>query len=405
MIAHSDDRVAFGRMVLGPIFADFALRLWMLLSGLESKDQAVLLFCARGGLRLRVIYDRFLAASGLASPVATRDLMVSRVIAVRVALSTQCPSAYEQIAYEMGAVSLRQVASAIGGIDCTSAEYDDPAWGEPYSQAGFAKLLASEDGQAVHANIKHQAALFRTHLNDVLGGRTRPILCDTGLSGSTMRLLEDGLPHLHWGCALFARSNYKNLSTSHYSRTAGLSVESDRYSPLDKRTAILRYWHLIESTLEPELSSVSTFTYAGDSVTSNLEIPDWQSRVHPAQGEIFAGVIDYIDGLPKGRAAATILSDVDQAYTRLRQAVIRPTRADVAMLNIGSRSLDFGRTHDMTGPACEPGIRKALRGSLWREGAVSLASASLRWPVLTGIEAAYVARWAFRSLRARSSVS
>src|SRR5439155_12082466 len=59
------DRRDFGRQILGPIFADFALKSWILLSQLEHPDDSVLLFCARGGLRLQAIYEKFLAASGL----------------------------------------------------------------------------------------------------------------------------------------------------------------------------------------------------------------------------------------------------------------------------------------------------------------------------------------------------
>ena len=43
---------------------------------------------------------------------------------------------------------------------------------------------------------------------------------------------------------------------------------------------------------------------------------------------------------------------------------------------------------------------QAVRSSLWREGAVHIGVAFFpHWPVLAGIEAAYIARWAARRLR------
>jgi hypothetical protein len=95
---------------VGPIFAEFALKMWILLSNLEHPDDTVLLFCARGGLRLQTIYESFLAASGLTSPVAIEALMVSRIVAVRSALLKRVPAAFVQIEYEFGGLSLRDVA-------------------------------------------------------------------------------------------------------------------------------------------------------------------------------------------------------------------------------------------------------------------------------------------------------
>ncbi|MGD0107141.1 MAG: hypothetical protein ABSC06_24355 [Rhodopila sp.] len=375
------------------------------MSGLNAKDEASLLFCARGGLRLKLIYDRFLTSSGLDSPVSTSDLMVSRIVAVRVALSRGCPSAYEQIGYEMGSATLRDVARAIGGTGVDLGDAANPMWDELYSRAGLERLLTSPQGAAIRASINWQSDLFREHLESCLGGRTRPILCDTGLSGSTMRLLEEAMPDLNWGCALFARSNYKKLSASHFDRTVGLCVQSDRYSPLNRRSAILRYWHLIESTLEPDLTSVLMFERENGVVRANLEVPGWRDKIAASPGEVFTGILDYIDALPRGDAAARIITDIDDAYSQLRRCVVWPTRADVNLLNIEPRSLDFGRVDSMTGLACEPGIRKALKGSLWREGAVALAASGMRVPLLAGIESAYVLRWALQSIRNRPGLS
>jgi hypothetical protein len=388
----------FGRRVLGPIFADFALRLWVFLSNLDQADDCAVLFCARGGLRLKLIYERFLAASELASPVQTRDFMVSRIAAVRSALVANCRSAHDQIGYEMRSRSLREVAVAVGGFDPVTDTALLPLWEVPYAPERLAEVMSSQAGAAVWASVQQQAALLSEHVEICLGGRQRAILCDTGLSGSTMQLLEGGMPQVSWGCALFARSNYKRMSTAHYQRTFGLSVQADGYSPLNVRSSILRYWHLIESTLEPDLASVTRFDRVNGVPRSNLEIDGWQDKLAPRAGEIFAGVIDYIEALRPRQAASQIAVDVDGAYVALRRAIVWPTPADVDILALGARSLDFGRVGSMSAQVCEPGLRNALRGSLWREGAVTLTLPNLRLPVLACVEAAYATRWAYHAL-------
>ena len=56
---------SFGRAVLGPIFAEFCLRLWSIGALLTEPGRAALLFCARGGLRMHLAYEAFLSSSCL----------------------------------------------------------------------------------------------------------------------------------------------------------------------------------------------------------------------------------------------------------------------------------------------------------------------------------------------------
>src|SRR5713101_8655502 len=159
-MSQSEDRVAFGRTVLGPIFAEFALRLWGLLSNIEFPDNVAVLFCARGGFRLKMIYDRFLAASELRSPVDTCNLMVSRIVAVRTALAAGCPSAYAQIEYELGSGSLGDVARAIAGLDPVDGADDSHVWEQSYSNESLSKILSSEEGLELRSSIQRQADFF-----------------------------------------------------------------------------------------------------------------------------------------------------------------------------------------------------------------------------------------------------
>ena len=61
------DPVSFGQRTLGPVIAEFCLRLWAFEQFLP-RDEAVLLFCARGGLRLNVFSCRPSCPSGCRMP-------------------------------------------------------------------------------------------------------------------------------------------------------------------------------------------------------------------------------------------------------------------------------------------------------------------------------------------------
>jgi FMN phosphatase YigB (HAD superfamily) len=384
----------FGRQILGPIFAEFALKMWVLLSNLEQPNETVLLFCARSGLRLQVIYEAFLAATKLDSPVATQSLMISRIVAVRSALLKKGPAAFEQIDYEFGGRSLREIARAIGGVEPDEEDSKSTqSWNQTYSKTRLEALIDSPIGQFVSA-ISEQDDLFREHLETRSLGRKHIILCDTGLFGSTLQLLSESFPEKVWSCLQFARSNYKGLPTPHFDKVVGFATQRDHYSPLDARTSILRHWHLIEGFLEPNLPSVRSFSRVDGVVRSNLETGSGTQRVESEQDELFSGVLEYMGAQNPNDGTARIMSDVETAYRRLKRAIVWPTRNDVKFLDFANRSMDFGKDGHVPTIARRVGVVRAARNSLWREGAIAeVALPILRLPFLASLEGLFVGRW------------
>jgi hypothetical protein len=390
---------SFGREVLGPIVAEFCLRLWSVGSLMSRRSDAALLFCARGGLRMQFAFERFLAASSLPAPVPVAPLMVSRVVAIRPALarsaeqglSTLPPAAATTLGYEFRRATLRQVAQAVAEEDPGAAR----RWDEPFTPEGLMALLHHPDGARVVAALIHQADLFLCHLRETLDGREHAVLVDTGLYGTTRLLLAEGLPELRFSSALIARSFRPGPRNA---RTFGLSVEGADYSPLRRRTAMLRYWHFVEWLFEPELPSVRRFSDENGGARSNLEVDGWQSRIEPEPGTAFSGVIAYLDALP-ARPAQRVALDADRAWSAFRRAIVWPTHAHALALAVGTRSHDFG-TDGVWGERSWQGIAAALRGSsMWRGGEIARSGTPFRLPLLAAIEAAYSARHFRRVLR------
>jgi hypothetical protein len=209
----------------------------------------------------------------------------------------------------------------------------------------------------------------------------------------------DGIPDLSWSAAVVARANFKRLPTPHFARMVGLSVEASQYCPWRPRTAMLRYWHLIESVLEPDLPSVSCFSDGAGVLRSNLEVDNWEACILPQPGSIFAGMLEYIDDLPRA-PAIRILRDVSKAWIGLRRAVVWPSAHDSVILDPGQRSLDFGRVETVSVVGPWRGAVATLRTrSLWREGEIARWASSLRTPLLFGLETAYGVRWCRSNIR------
>jgi hypothetical protein len=389
----------FGREVLGPLVGEFCLRLWSLSAQMQRPDDAALLFCARGGLRMQMAYDRFLTASGLPSTVPAASLMVSRVVAARSTLARTVeegsdhllPAAATTLSYEFPSSTLFEVAVAMSGV---APRAGGSRWSQAFTPEAFAALLRHSDGQPVADALVEQAGLFERHLRTTLGGRSRAVLVDTGLFGSTAHLLTEGVSDVEFSSALIARSYRPGPPNP---RTFGLSVEAEGYNPLRRRTALLRYWHFVEWLFEPDLPSVRTFTDDHGAVRSNLEVPGWSARVAPPRGHPFTGVLDYLKALPSG-PAERIVPDADRAWSRFRRAVVWPDRRHGEVLMAGDRSHDFG-TNATWSHRSWRGPVAALRGStMWREGEIARSGSTLRRPLLAAIETAYGARHVKRAV-------
>ncbi|MEE7448887.1 glycosyltransferase [Methylobacterium radiotolerans] len=397
-----ENAVAFGQRVLGPILTEFCLRLW-LVERFLAPDKTVLLFCARGGLRLQLAYERFLQRAGLPPNLPHAALMVSRLVAARTAFDPPSPGVLSELGREFSGRAMSEVAAAL-------AQRDDLAlpasWDAPFQDSTFAALLAcNEPGVArLHAAVAQQDARFRAHLAACAGTARHCVLVDTGLYGSTVRMLQEGLPERTWSGLQFARCNYKRLATPHFRRTLGLSVESDWYKPWDARTSVLRFWHLIEACLEPDLPSVRTFSQPvpGSPPRANLQEEGWEARIAPTRPDLFTGVLAHIDRL-RLESVATIPDEAARAWTALKTAVIWPDDRAVSALSLGGRSRDFGRAELSAQYAAPRSARpvQQIRDSLWREGALLRCFPRVGRFLLPVIEAVYAGRALHREAASR----
>lgn len=384
------DPRGFGHAVLGPIVAEFCLAIWLYTEEAGKRGDAALLFCARGGIGIRAAFERVAQRLSLPMSMPRENLMVSRLVATRAAVMARSGVALDELGREFRDSSFADVAAALGG-----RRYDLlRSWEEPFAPERFFAMLDQPAGENVMADVDRQNTLFRLHLSAASAGAKRLILCDTGLYGSTQRLLAAGLPGLNFETIQLARCNYKGFSEDHFPRVVGLAVERNRYSPFFVRSAVLRYWQLIESLFEPRIPSVRSFAEdANGEVTCNAGDIAFGAVDPSIDNPLLAGALSYIDGVASG---AVITADAARAWTRLRRAITRPVEADLSALGIGQRSIDFGRP-DIVGDAAEASDVSlsrlaSIRSQFWREGAIVRAFPRSRLPLLTALEAFHALR-------------
>ena len=280
---------------MGPILADAMYRLHAHLSVTTTPGSSVVFFCARGGLTIRRLLEAFSRRLGLANPARYEDFMASRLSAARTAMQVDPTAVAHLVEMEWAGRSCAEAALAMSGETVGNA----PDWQVPFSLARFGELTrADEVGRRILTISHEQAELLRRHVDQRRGAATRVVLCDTGVFGSIGRYLQVGMPALQWRSALLFRANYKHLEAGHFRATDGVVSQWDAYRPWRPQTAALLYWSLLESILEPSVTSVRRYQIRHDGrVVSNLEVDGWRERLAPAAGSILAGAFDHIGEL------------------------------------------------------------------------------------------------------------
>lgn len=373
----SAQRRAFARDSLGPVFAEFARRLDILTTAF-SDQPTVVLYCARGGLRLRNLQALWRRRMKLADTAAHHDFMMSRLLASKLALLRAPQLAIDVLYQEFAAQPLYELARAFLPETQTaalSAEFPESSRTGTTDRQSIRWLFFGDHALARHLRryADEQIELFDEYLAGLRGGAQRLLLVDSGQFGRTQLLLAAAWPELEWHGAYFARCNYRHEATPHFRHAIGLIVEQDQFSFLIPETAFLRHWHLIEAILEPEIPSVRGLERRSDGrVGSNMDAVVWQDAVSNDGNPFFAGIVDYVQDL----------EPVDQQYSRarfrqatraLQQAILAPSVAQTALMDMGSRGRDFGR--DGYHPVLPHGHARSLLAkwrrvgnALWPEG-------------------------------------
>jgi FMN phosphatase YigB (HAD superfamily) len=367
-----DDTHSFGYRVFGPLVTQFCLLIWLYAVEADAGRKPCLLFCARGGVGIRQAFERVLAKLSLPLGVRRENFMISRLVAARAALLARSHSALEELHREFRGSSFADVAMALGGRSYELSH----EWHQPFHPESFMTLLHGTSGAKVLADIEKQNALFTRHFAQLTDNSDRIILCDTGLYGSTQRLLASAFPDLHVETIQFARSNYKGHGEEHFPKVTGLIVEQNVYSLFNVKSCVLRYWHLIESLFEPSVPSVRLFMEDGlGRVEANCGDISFGVLDPSVNNPLLAGALAYVETLPPDGGAAA-LRDAEVAWHRLHRAITRPSEAELRCLEVGDRSVDFGRPDVLRIFAhgqSETFARRlmSLKAQLWREGAIA----------------------------------
>lgn len=342
-----------GHDILGPIFYEFCYRLWLHQLAYHNRN-AVALFMARGGLRLRYFYQLFLKKNNLSPPCPHKDFYVSRLSTWKAGLLNDIHVLSDEIAneynweYSTDAFSMFLPSSTYKAWLNSIPAYEVKRLASTRISGQEIRHLLSEDhpGFPILSEYLHEQRTFlREHLHDLCQSARTVLLVDTGWSGSILLGLRLAAPELNFLAHFFGRYNYGKPDKPWFTDVVGISVQARKYSPLKPITSIFMHRHLIEGLCEIQWRSVEG--YVRDPHSSRV-IPDVgvvdEKAIIPDDNDDFAlGIAEYIRTCPHGLNTFDLHSQAYKAARRLRRLICYPNPKETRVMTVPPRSVDFGK--------------------------------------------------------------
>lgn len=328
----------FGRDALGPVMEGYFHRLHAYLCQCE-RQESVVLFALRAGVRIYDLYEAWLEAKGLEIQPNIRFIKASRMMLIKAVYESRRDIAMAALEKELGHGSLAQYISAV----LPKRLYDEirPELVNEQRET-FQEFLdeGNHISEKVSGYLQQQAERFRRYLYDLVGDAERVILVDSGWKGTSQLLLEAGFPDLDWEGIYFGCIGRAEIDGHGVGRMHGLVLDSEEYQPCNPETAFVVHRHLIESFFEPGIESVEHLEPDdAQGVGSVRQMLNSETRV--AWDETYDGVAAYL----VAHAAdpfAQITRDYHIAVDRLAQTLCYPSPDVIPYAAGKERSYDMG---------------------------------------------------------------
>lgn len=373
-------RTAWARETLGPIFYDFIDRLHGALAVRAADGPVKALFCTRAGLRLLHLYGLYLKRREI-GPVCRPELfVVSRLLAAKSCFLTMPELTLDTIfdefqSYTTGrAIPFLLPAEMRDEIALTRlGQRFRGVWSAPLRRETLNELVFGDDpeSQRLRTWYSAEAERYNAYIDSRLAGRERPVLVDTGWSGTQQRLLNAARPDYDFSGLYFGRLPPSRPDQLPVADMVGLCFNTVGYAPTVRRSVVAVNHHIIEDVLEPPIPS---FGSAAD--IERVDALDGDPVRSAEDDHHFRGVDAWFrEDVPVGRC--DLQRCVASAWKRLERELLTPEREEVALLVPGPRSADFGKdeaTEVVHFPQKRPAMSRSerLRRALWTQGQIAL---------------------------------
>lgn len=374
-------RKEWAHNVLGPILFGFIDRLHAALSMRAETESIQALYCTRAGIRIKYLMDLYLSRMEQKVRYQQNIFGTSRLLAAKSCYPSRRSLTFKILAEEFKTYELRETVETLFpaqmreelDVDSIQEQFASD-WRSKTDPLIIRKLFrgASEFSVSLRNWYRQEATDYLSYVDGFLSNGGRPILIDTGWTGTQQILLEASRPNADWVGMYFGRWGDTIHQVNGDNNKIGLMFNETRYDPKHKRTVIAISHHIIEDVLEPPFESLSETS----ALSSLKEIERDLGATAEQNDDHFEGVVDYFrTGVPDSISERMLAQD--GAWNILQQVLTNPDAAQVELAACRPRSADFGKIEDNSVAYFPNGKheltqKERLEKALWRPGQYAL---------------------------------
>ena len=368
-----------GYDLLGPVVHRWLLGLHQYVSYFDD-GQTEFLYCARAGLRIRNLYQLFLSGYQPRAKVKGRMFWISRVAVCKGTYNREPKGALSQIAQEYANLPMSQL---VGGLLRHSPErlqgLNLDRWELKAHGREFPLWLETSmaEAKAIRAYLTECGPAFESYLKDLLAGKSRAVLIDSGWKGSTQSMLTRAFPDYDWQGVYFGRILTEGHDPSIVRNVIGILFEENAYAPEVPESAFILHRHLIETLLEPNGPSIEEIPAGKFKPTADsLIAANVDEVIDKDKDAIYLQVHKYLKD-HAGSPFCDIIGRHQKAMEELARIIVLPTRAEARAIHVKNRSADFGKALDVpvllaSDDSTYKDREARVRNALWTQGQIAL---------------------------------
>ena len=327
------ERISFSKNILGPIFYEFCHLLHEEVNNNYNHDTDIILYMARDGLRLRYLYQLYRQSNNLKCKLVEKDFYISRFCCAKSCLYTDFDYVFDFIMTTEHSSSFTEIfESIIKAQDLSQNFRDGCKQGELYIEK--LKNRYQESYWLKSYFLEHNIRL-KKYLDDLLEGKQKIILVDSGGSGTTQGMLMRSFSQYEWiGLYFYAKSRPKNNSNNaHLKHILGVSSDEIRHNKYP-RSCIFSHSLLIEAVLKIDFPSTEEYQYNEGKVMPINGIAS-ESTIAPNLNDknpYFLGIIEYFKE-QKQFDSNKIHNKANEAYKHLFRLIKFPRKSELSMMD------------------------------------------------------------------------
>lgn len=360
-----NEKMSFSKEILGPIVYEFCHLLHQKISNFYNEDNYIILYMGRDGFRLRYLYQLYRELNHLKCDLVEKDFYISRLACAKSCLYTDFDYVFDFIMKTEHLSTFAELFKSITKTQELNQYFEGNGREREVKNEKIKQIYEESDLLKNYFWQQHQK--LQKYLDDLLQGKEKIIIVDSGGRGNTQGMLMRSFSEYQWmGLYFYVKSIQNQPNPAYFKHIVGISSDDRHHKYPNPRSCIFSHSLLIEALLEINFPSTEEYKYNEGVVMPNTGIAS-ESIISPNfNNPYFIGVIDYFKE-QSNLNFNEIHEKANDAYKKLFRLIKFPKKSELSIMDCSKNNLFSSLQKNESINSFQSKIER-IKKSPWRSG-------------------------------------